>query len=268
MNHGNQSRVQGAPQGGPQGAPLGPPPLPLLVAAAAAVAAHAIAAAEQLKVAAAAAEQSESACNGKNTSGGPPGGPPPSALGAPQAPSNRGPPVSACKQEEAGSIESLIHNHQSTSDERFKVIVLTHAIDGRHGIRFLTEGIKVYYLPLTCFHDRSTLITFFTTLPLIRTILIREKVDIVHGHQTTSTLAHESIFHARHLGYKDVPAYIPDLSKRPPPPSIHILILSRLSYRKGIDLLVDMIPAVCAKYPNVTFIIGFTLLIFFHFENG
>lgn len=55
---------------------------------------------------------------------------------------------------------------------------------------------------------------------------------------------------------QDVPAYVPDLSKRPSPPAIHILILSRLSYRKGIDLLVDMIPAVCAKYPNVTFIIG------------
>ncbi|CDJ63731.1 phosphatidylinositolglycan class A protein, putative [Eimeria necatrix] len=200
----------------------------------------------------------------------------------------------------------------------FKVVVVTHAIDGRHGIRYLTEGIKVYYLPITCFHDRSTLVTFFTTLPLIRTVLIREKVDIVHGHQTTSTLAHESMFHARHLGYRvvytdhsmfsfadaacihmnkifkfflthcdhcicvshthkenlvlrgalnphqiavinnavDVPAYVPDLSKRPPPPAINILILSRLSYRKGIDLLVDIIPAVCAKYPNVTFIIG------------
>lgn len=200
----------------------------------------------------------------------------------------------------------------------FKVVVVTHAIDGRHGIRYLTEGIKVYYLPITCFHDRSTLLTFFTTLPLIRTILIRERVDIVHGHQTTSTLAHESVFHARHLGYRvvytdhsmfsfadaacihinkafkfflthcnhcicvshthkenlvlrgalnphqiavinnavDVPSYVPDLSKRPSPPAIHILILSRLSYRKGIDLLVDMIPAVCAKYPNVAFIIG------------
>lgn len=55
---------------------------------------------------------------------------------------------------------------------------------------------------------------------------------------------------------QDVPSYVPDLSKRPLPPAIHILILSRLSYRKGIDLLVDMIPAVCAKYPNVAFIIG------------
>ena len=55
---------------------------------------------------------------------------------------------------------------------------------------------------------------------------------------------------------QDVPAYVPDLSKRPKPPAINILILSRLSYRKGIDLLVDIIPPVCAKYPNVSFIIG------------
>ena len=37
---------------------------------------------------------------------------------------------------------------------------------------------------------------------------------------------------------------------------INIIILSRLVYRKGIDLLVKVIPIVCSKFPNVHFIIG------------
>lgn len=68
----------------------------------------------------------------------------------------------------AGHFEFL----RSAASSGFKVVVVTHAIDGRHGIRYLTEGIKVYYLPITCFHDRSTLVTFFTTLPLIRFVLL------------------------------------------------------------------------------------------------
>ena len=32
--------------------------------------------------------------------------------------------------------------------------------------------------------------------------------------------------------------------------------LCRLTYRKGVDLLVDVIPAVIHKYPNVRFIVG------------
>lgn len=32
--------------------------------------------------------------------------------------------------------------------------------------------------------------------------------------------------------------------------------MSRLTYRKGIDLLIEIIPKVCSKYDNVTFIIG------------
>ncbi|KAJ7016575.1 transferase [Mycena alexandri] len=44
----------------------------------------------------------------------------------------------------------------------------------------------------------------------------------------------------------------------PPPPSeiITIVVLGRLVYRKGIDLLVATAPRICQKFPNVRFLIG------------
>ena len=70
---------------------------------------------------------------------------------------------------------------------------------------------KVYYFPFLPFHDncpsvkqmqlflnsnfclciRGTFPTFLSFFPLIRKVLIRERIDIVHGHQATSNLAHE-----------------------------------------------------------------------------
>ncbi|KIJ63058.1 glycosyltransferase family 4 protein [Hydnomerulius pinastri MD-312] len=38
--------------------------------------------------------------------------------------------------------------------------------------------------------------------------------------------------------------------------TINIVVLSRLAYRKGIDLLVATAPRICAAFPNVKFIIG------------
>lgn len=35
-----------------------------------------------------------------------------------------------------------------------------------------------------------------------------------------------------------------------------VVSLSRLVYRKGIDLLALVIPYICALYPNVDFLIG------------
>ena len=40
---------------------------------------------------------------------------------------------------------------------------------------------------------------------------------------------------------------------------VTIVVLSRLAYRKGIDLLVATAPRICAAFPNVRFIVG-TLL--------
>jgi len=53
----------------------------------------------------------------------------------------------------------------------------------------------------------------------------------------------------------DTARFAPDISKRDPS-KITIVVLSRLVYRKGIDLLIDVIPEICKRYPNVYWIIG------------
>jgi glycosyltransferase involved in cell wall biosynthesis len=37
---------------------------------------------------------------------------------------------------------------------------------------------------------------------------------------------------------------------------VYIVVLSRLAYRKGIDLLVATAPRICSAFPNVKFIVG------------
>ncbi|KAL0359710.1 UNVERIFIED_CONTAM: Phosphatidylinositol N-acetylglucosaminyltransferase subunit A [Sesamum angustifolium] len=147
------------------------------------------------------------------------------------------------------------------------------------GVRYMTGGLKVYYVPWKPFLMQNTLPTFYATLPIVRTILIRERISIVHGHQAFSTLCHEALMHARTMGYKvvftDHSLYgFADVG------SIHMnkvlqftladvsqaicvshtskenTVLSRLVYRKGADLLVEVIPEVCSLHPNVRFIIG------------
>lgn len=38
--------------------------------------------------------------------------------------------------------------------------------------------------------------------------------------------------------------------------TVTIVVLSRLAYRKGIDLLVGTAPRICAAFPNVRFVVG------------
>lgn len=76
-----------------------------------------------------------------------------------------------------------------------KVLVLTHQYKNRQGIRYMGNGIKVYYLP---FKPLSVNIIFptagFATLKKIREIIISENIDIFHGHQATSPLVQELIY--------------------------------------------------------------------------
>ncbi|KAL0269515.1 UNVERIFIED_CONTAM: hypothetical protein PYX00_007220 [Menopon gallinae] len=168
------------------------------------------------------------------------------------------------------------------------------------------------------FYNQCVLPTMICSLPLIRFILIRERITIVHGHSAFSALAHESMIIARLLGLKTVftdhslfgfadtsavitnkfleisladcnhcicvshtgkentvlrarvstvnvsvipnavdatlftPDYHFDKTKDP----INVVVISRLVYRKGIDLLADIVPEICSKYKNVNFIIG------------
>ncbi|XP_047269751.1 phosphatidylinositol N-acetylglucosaminyltransferase subunit A isoform X4 [Capsicum annuum] len=217
-----------------------------------------------------------------------------------------------------GGVENHIYYlSQCLIKEGHKVVVMTHAYQNRSGVRYMTNGLKVYYVPWKPFLMQNTLPTFFGTLSITRTILIREKISLVHGHQAFSTLCHEALMHARTMGYKvvftdhslygfsDVGSIhmnkvlqftladvtqaicvshtskentvlrsglppekvyvIPnavDTAMFTPAPErlsrdeIVIVVLSRLVYRKGADLLVEVIPEVCKRHPNVRFIVG------------
>ncbi|KAL2485676.1 UDP-Glycosyltransferase superfamily protein [Abeliophyllum distichum] len=217
-----------------------------------------------------------------------------------------------------GGVENHIYYlSQCLINLGHKVVVMTHAYQNRSGVRYMTGGLKVYYVPWKPFLMQNTLPTFYGTLPIIRTILIREKISLVHGHQAFSTLCHEALMHARTMGFKVVftdhslygfgdvgsihmnkvlqftladvtqaicvshtskentvlrsglppekvfviPNAVDTAMFKPAPErlsnrEIVIVVISRLVYRKGADLLVEVIPEVCRLHPNVRFIIG------------
>ncbi len=82
------------------------------------------------------------------------------------------------------------------------MIVITHSFNDRTGIRYMTNGLKVYYLPVAVVYDQVTFPSLFAFFPLFRNILIREKIYIVHGHQSTSSFANECMLYARTMGYR------------------------------------------------------------------
>jgi Glycosyltransferase len=53
----------------------------------------------------------------------------------------------------------------------------------------------------------------------------------------------------------DADKFVPDISKRCTK-RIKIVVISRLVYRKGVDLLVGIIPRICSEFQNVDFVIG------------
>jgi len=68
----------------------------------------------------------------------------------------------------------------------------------------LTNGLKVYYIPFLVFYRQTTFPTVFSAFPILRNIFIRESIDIVHGHASMSSLAHEAVFHGSIMGLKTV----------------------------------------------------------------
>lgn len=68
----------------------------------------------------------------------------------------------------------------------------------------MTNGLKVYYIPIQIFYNQSVLPTMIANIPLIRFILIRERIQIVHGHSAFSSLAHEAMHIGVLLGLKAV----------------------------------------------------------------
>ena len=85
-----------------------------------------------------------------------------------------------------------------------KVTVLTHAYGDRCGVRYMSNGLKVYYAFRTPVYNGATCPDIFGTFRLLRLILLRERVTVVHAHQTFSVMGHEAVCHARTMGYKCV----------------------------------------------------------------
>ncbi|TKR76003.1 hypothetical protein L596_017214 [Steinernema carpocapsae] len=199
-----------------------------------------------------------------------------------------------------------------------RVIVITHAYGKRKGIRFMTNGLKVYYLPFIVAYNGCSLATITGSLLWFRQIFLREKIQLVHGHSTFSTMAHEAMFHAWSMGIRtvftdhslfgfadasailtnklvlqyslanvDKVVCVSHTSKENtvlrgglPPQKVYVIpnaintdlftpdrklfysnpttivFVGRLVYRKGADLLREIIPEICSRHLNVRFVIG------------
>nr|XP_057937482.1 phosphatidylinositol N-acetylglucosaminyltransferase subunit A isoform X1 [Doryrhamphus excisus]XP_057937483.1 phosphatidylinositol N-acetylglucosaminyltransferase subunit A isoform X1 [Doryrhamphus excisus] len=217
-----------------------------------------------------------------------------------------------------GGVESHIYLlSQCLIEKGHKVVIVTHAYDHRKGVRYLTNGLKVYYLPLQVMYNQSTTTTFFHSLPLLRCVFVRERITVVHAHSSFSAMAHDALFHAKTMGLNtvftdhslfgfadissvltnklltvslcdtnhivcvsytskentvlraaldpEIVSVIPnavDHTDFTPDPSqrlddrITIVVVSRLVYRKGTDLLGGIIPELCLKHPDLHFLIG------------
>ncbi|KAF3766590.1 family 4 glycosyltransferase [Cryphonectria parasitica EP155] len=104
-----------------------------------------------------------------------------------------------------GGVESHIYQlSQRLIDRGHKVVVITHAYKDRTGVRYLTNGLKVYYVPFWVIYRAATLPTVFSFFPMFRNIIIREQIDIVHGHGSLSSLCWEATLHARTMGIRTV----------------------------------------------------------------
>lgn len=83
-----------------------------------------------------------------------------------------------------------------------QIIVITHSYDDRQGIRYMTNGLKVYYLPIKTIYNQCILPTMVCNIPLLRNVFIRERIQIVHGHSAFSALAHEAMCVGRLMGLR------------------------------------------------------------------
>jgi phosphatidylinositol glycan class A protein len=102
-----------------------------------------------------------------------------------------------------GGVEEHIYNlSQCLILEGHKVVIMTHSYGDCIGIRYKTNGLKVYYLPIRVFYNQSILPTMICNVPLIRYVFIREQIEIIHGHSAFSALAHEAMLVGNLMGLK------------------------------------------------------------------
>jgi phosphatidylinositol glycan class A protein len=89
-----------------------------------------------------------------------------------------------------GGVEMHIFQLGQCLIERgHKVTVMTNTYSKeRMGVRYVANGMKVYHLPLLPFEMQDSFVSFYYIMCLMRKICIRESIDIIHCHQTTSVL--------------------------------------------------------------------------------
>lgn len=219
-----------------------------------------------------------------------------------------------------GGIEfHVYHLAQKLIDLGHLVVIVTHNYLSRNGVRTLTNGLKVYYVPIIQVYRSSTVPSVFLAFAVLRNIFLREQIDIVHGHGSLSSTCHEAMLHARTMGLRTVftdhslfgfadvasiignkllkfsltdvghvicvshtckentvlrasldplnVSVIPnavvsrDFAPRPalrekPLGKITIVVILRLYPNKGADLLVALIPRICAARKDVSFLIA------------
>ncbi|BFG04868.1 phosphatidylinositol N-acetylglucosaminyltransferase subunit A [Drosophila madeirensis] len=104
-----------------------------------------------------------------------------------------------------GGVEEHVYNlSQMLLSLGHKIVVLTHAYGDCSGIRYVTHGLKVYYLPIKVCYNQCILPTAVCNVPMLRAVLLRERVEVVHGHSAFSALAHEALMVGSLLGLKTV----------------------------------------------------------------
>lgn len=75
----------------------------------------------------------------------------------------------------------------------------------RTGVRTYANGLKFYYVPFLPWIKGN--VSFFHNwfdVSIIRQILIREQVEVVHGHMATSLLSQLTLTNAKMMGLKTV----------------------------------------------------------------
>ena len=65
-------------------------------------------------------------------------------------------------------------------------------------------GLKVYHIPFPTLVSSATLPNFLTFLPYLRTIVLRERITLIHSHASLSSRGHEGVLHAHLLGVRTV----------------------------------------------------------------
>ncbi|CAI7782995.1 unnamed protein product [Closterium sp. NIES-54] len=106
-----------------------------------------------------------------------------------------------------GGVESHIYLlAQCLLQRGHKVVVLTHAYGDRVGVRYLTNGLKVYYAPRRPVWLQATPPSPLPclSLPLFRAIVERERIAIVHAHQSFAPMCHDALLHAPTLARRAV----------------------------------------------------------------